>query len=195
MYFYDLKGVVETLLTRLGIAAYIFEPTEHPTFHPGRTAELRLIGATMPSATSDKPLAILGEVHPLVCEAFDLPDQPVCLAEFDLEALLAQTEAVHPMHSISRFPPLIEDLAIVVAEEVPAKRVQEVIAWAGGDLLTQLALFDVWRGGQIPAGKKSLAYALTYQGQDHTLGTDEVNKVREHILQQLAEELGAELRA
>jgi phenylalanyl-tRNA synthetase beta chain len=186
---YDLKGVVETLLTRLGIAEYTFGPAEHPTFHPGRIAQLRL------SAASDRPLAILGEVHPLVREAFDLPDQPVCLAEFDLEALLAQTEAVRPMQSISRFPPVIEDLAIVVAEEVPAQRVREVIAQAGGDLLTQVTLFDIWRGGQVAAGKKSLAYALTYQGQDHTLGPDEISRVREQILQQLAEELGAELRA
>jgi phenylalanyl-tRNA synthetase beta chain len=99
------------------------------------------------------------------------------------------------MQPISRFPPVVEDLAIVVAEEMPAQRVQEVIAEAGGELLTQVTLFDVWRGGQIPSGKKSLAYALTYQGQDHTLGPDEVNRVRERILQQLAEELGAELRA
>jgi phenylalanyl-tRNA synthetase beta chain len=189
MDFYDLKGVVETLLTHLGVTEYTFEPTEHPTFHPGRTAELRL------SATSDRPLAVLGEVHPLVREAFDLPDQPVYLAEFDLEALLARTQVVRPMQPISRFPPVAEDLAIVVAEEVPAQRVREVIAWAGGELLTRVTLFDVWRGGQIPAGKKSLAYALTYQGQDHTLGPDEVNRMREHILQQLAEELGAELRA
>ena len=189
MDFYDLKGVVETLLARLGITEYTFEPAEHPTFHPGRTAELQL------SATDDKPLAILGEVHPLVREAFDLSDQPVCLAEIDLEALLAQTQAVQPMQPISRFPPVVEDLAIVVAEEVPAHRVQEVIARAGGELLTQVTLFDVWRGGQVPAGKKSLAYALTYQGQDHTLGPDEVNRVREHILQQLAEKLEAELRA
>jgi phenylalanyl-tRNA synthetase beta chain len=187
--FYDLKGVVETLLTRLGIAEYTFKPAEHPTFHPGRTAELRL------SATDDKPLAILGELHPLVREAFDLPDQPVCLAEFDLEALLTQTEAVRPMRPISRFPPVVEDLAIVVTEEVPAKKVREVIVQTGSELLTQVTLFDIWRGGQIPAGKKSLAYALTYQGQDHTLGPDEVNRVREHILQQLAKELGAELRA
>ncbi|HID61490.1 MAG TPA: phenylalanine--tRNA ligase subunit beta [Anaerolineae bacterium] len=189
MDFFDLKGVVETLLTRLGVAEYTFEPTAHPTFHPGRTAELRL------SATRDKPLAILGEVHPLVRETFDLPDQPVCLAEFDLEALLARAQAVRPMQPISRFPPVVEDLAIVVAEEVPARRVQEVIAQAGGELLTQVTLFDVWRGGQIPVGKKSLAYTLTYQGWDHTLGPDEVNQVRERILQQLAEELGAELRA
>jgi len=189
MDFYDLKGMIETMLTRLGIAGYTFGPTEHPTLHPGRTAELRL------PAMSDKPLAILGEVHPLAREAFDLPDQPVCLAEFDLEALLAQAQAVRSMQPISRFPPVVEDLAIVVSEEMPAQRVQEVIAQAGGELLTQVTLFDVWRGGQVPAGKKSLAYALTYQGQDHTLGPDEVNRVRERILQQLAEELGAELRA
>ena len=188
MDFYDLKGVVETLLNRLGIAGYAFEPAEHPAFHPGRTAGLRL------SATDDKPSAILGEAHPLVKEAFDLPGQPVCLAEFDLEALLAQAQVVHPMQPISRFPPVVEDLAIVVAEEVPAQRVQEVIVRAGGELLTRVTLFDVWRGGQVPAGKKSLAYALTYQGWDHTLGPDQVNRVRERILQQLAEELGAELR-
>lgn len=189
MDFYDLKGVVETLLTHLGIAGYVFELAKHPVLHPGRTAELRL------SAPSAKPLAILGEVHPLVREAFDLPDRPVCLAEFDLEALLAQIEAVRPMQPISRFPPVIEDLAIVVAEEAPAQRVQEVIARAGGELLTQVTLFDIWRGGQVPAGKKSLAYALMYQGQDRTLGPDEVSRVREQILQQLEEELGAELRA
>jgi phenylalanyl-tRNA synthetase beta chain len=189
MDFYDLKGVVETLLIRMGIAEYTFKPTKHPTFHPGRTAELRI------SALGDKPVAILGEAHPLVREAFDLPDQPVWLAEFDLDTLLVQTEAVHPMRPISRFPPVVEDLAIVVAEEVPAQRVQKVIAWAGGELLIQVTLFDVWRGGQIPTGKKSLAYALTYQGQDHTLGSEEVSRVRERILQQLKEELGAELRA
>ncbi len=188
MDFYDLKGVVEALLTHLGIDAYAFEPTRHPTFHPGRTAALRL------PDTNSQPLAILGEVHPLVREAFDLPDRPVCLAEFDLEALLTQSQAVHPMKPISRFPPVIEDLAIVVAEEVPAQKVQEVIAQAGGELLAQVTLFDVWRGGQVPAGKKSLAYTLMYQGQDHTLGPDEVNKVRERILQQLSKELGAELR-
>jgi phenylalanyl-tRNA synthetase beta chain len=193
--FYDLKGVVETLLTRLGITEYAFASAEHPTLHPGRTAELRLVGAAVPSAPSDKSIAILGEVHPLVREAFGLPDQPVCLAEFDLEALLAQAQAVRPMQLISRFPPVVEDLSIVVAEEVPAQRVQEVIAQAGGELLTQVTLFDVWRGGQVPTGKKSLAYALMYQGQDHTLGPDEISRVREQILQQLAEELGAELRA
>jgi phenylalanyl-tRNA synthetase beta chain len=189
MAFYDLKGVVEILLNRLGITEYAFEPTKHPAFHPTRAARLCL------SAAGHKPSGILGEVHPLVREAFDLPGQPICLAEFDLEALLAQARAVRPMQPISRFPPVVEDLAIVVAEEVPAQRVQEVIVRAGGELLTRVTLFDVWRGGQVPAGKKSLAYALTYQGWDHTLGPDQVNRVREHILQQLAEELGAELRA
>ena len=188
MDFYDLKGVVEALLTHLGIDAYTFKPTRHPAFHPGRTAELQLPG------TNNKPSAILGEVHPLVRKAFDLPDRPVCLAEFDLEALLTQSQAAYTMKPIPRFPPVIEDMAIVIAEEVPAQKVQEVIAQAGGELLAQVTLFDVWRGGQVPAGKKSLAYTLTYQGQDHTLGPDEVNKVRERILQQLSQELGAELR-
>ncbi len=185
MDFYDLKGVVETLLARLGLTDYAFEPAEHPTFHPGRTAALRV---------RDTEIGLMGEVHPLVREAFDLPDQPVCLLEFDLEALLAEAQLIRHLQPISRFPPVSQDLAIVVDEELPAQRVQECIAQAGGTLLSQVVLFDLYRGPQIPAGKKSLAYSLTYQAHDRTLQDQEVAQVQERIVRRLGQELGAELR-
>ena len=186
MDFFDLKGVVEALLSRLGIKDYAVHPAEHPTFHPGRTATLTISGAEV---------GVLGEVHPLVREAFDLPDQPVCLAEFDLEALLEQAEAARYFEPISRFPAVIQDLAVVVDEEVPAQRVREVILRAGGELLRRVELFDVYRGEPVPPGKKSLAYSLTYQAQDRTLTDQEVAQVQERIVRCLAEELGARLRA
>ncbi|MEA3459557.1 MAG: phenylalanine--tRNA ligase subunit beta, partial [Chloroflexota bacterium] len=189
MDFFDLKGMVETLLDRLGTENYVFLPTEHSTFHPGRVAELRL------SAISHQPLAILGEVHPLVREAFDLPAQPVCLAEFDLEALLKPFGGARHFEPIPRFPAVTQDLALVVDEGLPAQEVLDAIVEAGGRLLRRVELFDLYRREPIPAGKKSLAYSLTYQAEDRTLTDEEVAQAQERIVRHLAEKLGAELRS
>lgn len=184
--FFDLKGVVETLLTRLGLKDCAFVPTEHPTFHPARAAALILSG---------EEVGVLGEVHPLVREAFDLPAQPVCLAEFDLETLLEPFGAARYLEPIPRFPAVTQDLALVVDEDVPAQRVLDAIVEAGGKLLRRAELFDLYRGKPIPSGKKSLAYSLTYQAEGRTLTDEEVAQLQERIVQHLAEKLGAELRA
>lgn len=186
MDFYDLKGVLETLLARLGAEGATFEPGEHPTFHPGRTAFLKVDG---------RVIGVLGEVHPMVRENFDLPNQPVCLLELDLEALLEKAKPIRHMEAIPRFPPVTQDIALVVDEEVPAKVVEEHILQAGSPLLTKVALFDLYRGEQIPPGKKSLAYSLTFQSQERTLKDREVAKVQERIVQHLKRKLGAVLRA
>jgi len=150
--FYDLKGVVEALLARLGL-------------------------------------------HPLVCEAFEMEGRRVCLLEFDLEALLGQMPPTRFMRPISRFPAVIQDLAVVVDEDVPGRRVEEVITAAGGSLLREVLLFDLYRGEQIPPGKKSLAFSLTYQADDRTLTDQEVARVQARIVRRLERELGAQLRA
>jgi len=185
MSFYDLKGVVETLLARLGLKG-TFEQTDHPAFHPGRCAQLRVGGGVV---------GVMGELHPGVREAFDLPAQPVCALEFDLEALLAQVGAARTMQPISRFPAVVQDLALVVDENLSAEEVRRAILVFGGRLLRDARLFDLYRGEQVPPGKKSLAYSLTYQSEDRTLTDDEVAQVQERIVQHLAKELGAELRA
>ncbi|MBC7251157.1 MAG: phenylalanine--tRNA ligase subunit beta [Anaerolineae bacterium] len=185
--FYDLKGVVETLLARLNLLENsTFAPAEHPTFKPGRTAVLTV---------NEVEIGVMGEAHPLVCEAFDLEERRVCLLEFDLEALLAQLPPARFMQPISRFPAVIQDLAVIVDEDTPARRVEEVIKAAGGSLLRDVLLFDLYRGEQIPPGKKSLAFSLTYQADDRTLTDQEVAKVQARIVRRLEQELKAYPRA
>jgi len=184
--FFDLKGIVETLLSRLGITGVQFVPVEHLAFQPGRVAQLRA-GA--------RGLGVLGEVHPDVRTAFDLGEQRVCLAEFDLDGLLALASPEKRMVPISRFPAVEQDLAVVVDETIPAIRVQEEIQAAGGDILREVRLFDLYRGAPIPTGRKSLAYSLTYQALDRTLTDEEVARVHRGIVEHLSAELGAQLRS
>ena len=183
--FYDLKGVVKTLLDGLGLEG-TFEPGEHPALHPGRCAQLTVGGDVV---------GVLGELHPVVRESFELPDQPVCALEFDLDKLLADWGAPRTMTSLSAHPPVYEDLALVVDEDAPAERVRELIAQTGRALVRSVVLFDVYRGEQVGAGKKSLAYRLTYQADDHTLTDREVGKLRTKIVRRLERELGAALRS
>lgn len=188
MDFFDLKGVIEILLSKLGIKEWHSKPAKSPTFHPGRAAQL---------ITGKGEAGILGEVHPKVLEAFDLSEylqQPVCLAELDLEMLLEDAFLTGELAPISRFPSLSEDLAIVVNEDIPAQRVQEVIHRAGGKFLVGTELFDLYEGPQVPPGKKSLAYSLTYRAIDRTLTPEDVSRIRERILRALEKELQGRLR-
>jgi len=184
--FFDLKGVVEALLARLHLPDLAFAPAEHPTFQTGRGAKLLL---------GEVEVGAMGEVAPVVRDSFDLPAQRVCLAEFDLDALLAHVPAVSYYESTSRFPAVAQDLALVVDESVPAAQVHAAIVRAAGKLLQRADVFDVYRGDQVPAGKKSLAYALTFQAKDRTLTDDEVNKLKVRIQRALEKELGAKLRS
>jgi phenylalanyl-tRNA synthetase beta chain len=181
---YDLKGVAEALLTGLGLEG-AFEQSEHPAFHPGRCAQVSVEGGEV---------GVMGELHPVVREAFDLPAQPVCALEFELDKLLEAWGAPRRMAPISVHPPVYEDLAVVVDEDIPAVRVRDLIAQTGGQLLRGVLLFDVYRGRQVGAGRKSLAYRLTYQADERTLTDREVSKVRARIVRRLERELGAALR-
>ncbi len=187
--FYDLKGIVETLLASLKITHYRFTPTQHPTFHPGRCAllELPLYGETL------SPVGIVGEVHPVVQQRYDLP-QRAYLCEIDLERLYTAIPTRQTYQSISRHQELTRDLAIVVDEQVPAQDIQEAIVRHGGELLRSVTLFDIYTGDPIPAGKKNLTYSLVYQSQERTLTDAEANELQERILQALQREFGAILR-
>jgi phenylalanyl-tRNA synthetase beta chain len=190
MDFYDLKGVIETMLRDLRIAGKpVYVPVEHHTFHPGRAAQLEIGG---------RPVGILGEIHPLVREQFGLGldlERPVVAAEFDLEALLADVVTVREIAPVPTQPAIYQDIALIVDERTPAAEVEAVIRQAGGDLLEDARLFDVYRGDPIPAGKKSLAYKLTYRAPDRTLKDQEVAKVHAGIVRAAEKRLGAELRA
>lgn len=184
--FFDLKGVVEALLAGLHLGALSFEPATHPTFAPGRTARA-LVGG--------REVGILGEVHPQVRAAFDLPAGPVCLAELDLDALLAEVPVTYRVAGVPRFPPALQDIALVVDETVPAADLTAVVRSAGGPLLADVRLFDVYRGPQLPSGQKSLAFSLVFQATDRTLTDAEVEAEKRRIVEAVARRLGARLRA
>jgi len=187
---FDLKGVLESLAAGLPLADVSYEPPapgeHHPSFTPGRVARLRLKG---------QQAGWLGEVHPRVREQFDLPDQPLLAADLDLALLLAQVEERFRVAAVPEYPPVKEDLAVIVDQAVPAASVQAAIEAAGGPLLAGATLFDVYRGAQLGAGKKSLAYRLTYQAPDRTLTDNNVAKLRAKIIKQLQDQLGATLRS
>ena len=184
--FSDLKGVIEEMLAALQIEKIVYEAADHPAFHPGKCAKVMM---------GEMQLGVFGELHPLVQGQYDLGDAPVLAATFRMEALLEAIPERYDSKAVATYPPVIEDLAFVVAEEMPAGELVSMIRQTGGKLLVDLQLFDIYRGEQIGEGKKSLAYTLTYQHPERTLTDDEVAKVRIKIVKRLERELSAQLRS
>jgi len=185
MDFYDIKGVVVSLLQGLKLNELRFEPGEHPAFHPGRCARV---------LAGDRQLGVFGELHPQVQANYDLPEAPVQIATLYLDVLSELAPDRFDSQGVPAYPPVLEDLALVVDESLPAAQVDALIRQTGGKLLAGLTLFDVYRGAQLGAGKKSLAYQLTYQHSERTLTDEEVAKLRERIVKHLEQEVGARLR-
>ncbi len=184
--FYDLKGVIEGLIDGLHISGVSYARATDPSFHPGRSATLKL---------GDTVIGTFGEVHPLVARSFELGGLTVLAAEFDLDLLLDTVPANHMVSALPITPPVLEDIALVVPAEMPAVKVETVIRKAGGDLLKDVRLFDMYQGKSVEEGYKSLAYSLTYQTDDKTLTDKEVAKVRKRIIKVVENDLGAKLRA
>ena len=131
-------------------------------------------------------------------EGYDWPvsykTRPILAADLDLDALVSLTPALYETEPVPEYPPVLEDLALVVDESLPAGQIAELIRQTGGKVLRAVRLFDVYRGGNIGAGKKSLAYSLAYQAEDRTLSDTEVAGIRTRILRRLEQQLGAILR-
>ncbi len=184
--FADMKGVIEDALAGLQIEKLSYAPVDHPAFHPGKSARVML---------GERQLGIFGELHPLVQGQYDLGDAPTLAASFRMEALLDAIPERFDSQAVPTYPPVIEDLAFVVAEGLPAGEMEAMIFQTGGKLLVDVRLFDIYRGEQIGAGNKSLAYTLTYQHSERTLTDEEVAKVRNKIVKRLERELSAQLRS
>lgn len=186
--FFDVKGVLETLFARLNLASSGIEYVAKngaPTF-AAACAELRIHGAVQ---------GVLGEIHPLVLQAFDLPTSArVFVADLAIAPLVKPGWRLQPMRPISVYQPVIEDLAFVVGEEVTAADVQTAIRQAGGSLLANVELFDIYRGQPIPQGHKSLAYQLTYESQEGNLAESRVQDLRNRIVRRVAGAVGGSLR-
>jgi phenylalanyl-tRNA synthetase beta chain len=189
MDFFDLKGLLTTLLDSLHLPEVRFEPGEHPTFHPGKCAKI---------ISNGKQIGVFGELHPEVRAHYDWPAAfrtPILVADLDLDTLLELIPTLRATVAVPTLPAVLEDLALVVDESLPAERVAELIRATGGKIVTDVRLFDVYRGEKVGAGKKSLAYSITYQARDKTLSDKDVAGIRTRIVRRLEQELGAALRS
>jgi phenylalanyl-tRNA synthetase beta chain len=184
--FYDMKGLIEALLGGLRISGADYVPCENPTFHPGKCARVM---------AGDRYLGVFGELHPMVYEKYDFPPPPLLAAEFDLAALMNEIPETHIVSAPASLPPVLEDLALVVDESIPAQAVVDAIQAAGGKTVSEIRLFDVYRGEKIGPSRKSLAFSLTYQDPQKTLTDENVAKIRQRIIKHLEQELGAKLRS
>jgi phenylalanyl-tRNA synthetase beta chain len=183
--FFDLKGVIEALAADLHLPEVSYRPGGPSYLHPGRAAELQLNGQS---------LGHLGQLHPRTTTAYGLGNRSVLAGELDLEAILAAVPARYAYVPVPRFPAALRDVAVIVNEAVSAEQVVAEIRAAGGDLLRDVRLFDLYRGDSIPAGTKSLAYALAYQADDRTLVDKEVDKAHKKIEDRLKHVLKAQIR-
>jgi phenylalanyl-tRNA synthetase beta chain len=188
--FYDLKGVVERVAQELGLPRLDAAPVEHSLFRAGHAAALLL-----PGRRGQEPsvLGAIGEVAPRVRRAFDL-DEPAFLAALDLSRVFAARAGLQPVRSLARYPAIYQDLALLLAEDVSAEQVRRAILRAGRPLAVEASLFDVYRGERIGAGKRSLAYRITYQSPERTLTDREVAEAHGRIESALERELGAQVR-
>jgi phenylalanyl-tRNA synthetase beta chain len=182
---YDLTAVLHAVMGELRIADWRLEAAAVPGLHPGRAARVVVDGAA---------IGAIGEVAPGVLTALDLP-APVVAAELDVDALLAAVRTERRAPVISRFPASSVDLALVVDEVVPSGEVRATLVRAGGSLLEEARLFDVFRSDALGAGKVSLAFSLRFRAPDRTLTDDEVGALRRAAIDATAAAHGAELRA
>jgi phenylalanyl-tRNA synthetase beta chain len=190
MDFFDLKGILSGLFDGLHLPDVHYEAGQHPTFHPGKCARV---------LSAERQIGVFGELDPRVRAGYDWPAAfgrtPILAADLDLDAILALVPARYAITPVPEFPPVLEDLALVVDEALPAERVAESIRRSGGRVIAGVRLFDVYRGEKVGAGKKSLAYSITYQAPDKTLSDKDVAGIRTRILRSLEQELGAALRS
>lgn len=171
-------------IARAASAELELRAARYAPFHPGRCAEVV-------TATGGIVVGHAGELHPAVLERAGLPAR-TCAVELDLDAVpLAQ---IHPAPSVSPFPAVLQDVAVVVDAGVPAERVRLALADGAGDLLENIALFDVYTGPQVGPGRKSMAFALRFRAADRTLTEDEGSAARDAAVAHAAAAVGAVLR-
>ncbi|PLR82372.1 phenylalanine--tRNA ligase subunit beta [Bacillus sp. V33-4] len=182
--FYVIKGILEGLFARLSLENQVeFRQASLYGLHPGRTAEVYLSG---------EKVGFIGQVHPAVQKAMDLKETYVC--ELSLNTILEAEVAPLQYEAIPRFPSITRDIALVVDTEKTAGELGAIIKEAGGKLLKEVHVFDLYEGERMEAGKKSLAFSLKYFDPERTLADEDVAKTHDKVLAAVKEKAGATLR-
>lgn len=183
--FYTVKGIVAAYLGQFNFKSAISyqATTEFTEMHPGRTAAIYV---------GDQLVGFVGQVHPVVAKEFKI--KPTYVFELDLQLLIDLAKNDQDYKSISKFPSMSRDIAILVDEKIAYAQISEVIHANGGKHLVEVDLFDVYQGANVDSGKKSLAFTLTYQDASKTLVEEEVNTAFANVVAALSDQLAAEIR-
>lgn len=183
--FFDLKGIIEELLTVLGIREAVrFQATKaYSELHPGQAAEIY---------SGEKLIGLMGKLHPTLSAQYDLEE--VYVAELDLTALATDNATTRLYHPIAKFPASSRDIALLVDQSVTHQAIVDVIEAHSDELLVDIKLFDLYEGEHVEAGKKSVAYSLTYQNPEANLKDEEVDVAFNRVKQALVEQLDATIR-
>ena len=183
--FYDLKGICEDLFKFMNVSDVEYKAeTNNPSYHPGRCANLYI---------GDKPLGTIGEIHPTVSKNFEIGEK-CYIAEICYKTLFDAIDNEKKFKALPKFPAVTRDIAMLVDKTTPVGNIEAVIKKASGELLDTIKLFDVYEGSQIPEGKKSVAYAISFRAPDRSLTNEEINKVFNKILKDLEYKINAQLR-
>ncbi|OPJ55178.1 phenylalanine--tRNA ligase subunit beta [Alkalithermobacter paradoxus] len=183
--FFDMKGILEELFNNIGFKEYEIVPEKnHPTFHPGRCANI---------IHNSNIIGVFGEVHPDVLENYNL-NKRAYIAELDFELLLLLSRDNKVYKSLPKYPASSRDIAVVVKDEIFVKEIEDIIKNNSNGIIESFKLFDIYKGNQIEKGYKSVAYSITYRSEDKTLTDEEINTVHENIVKELETKLDAKLR-
>lgn len=193
----DAVELVRDIASLLGVKLHVANAERAP-WHPGRCAEIRIV---VPTKNPTRPqigevIGYAGELHPRIVKKLGLPER-ACAVELDLDALIecSSKQPVVKAQPVSTYPAAKEDFAFVVDEATPSQAVAAAIIIAGGKLLDDVRLFDVYRGPQLGPGRKSLAFSVRLRASDHTLSASETEAARARIIKQVGKYTGAKLRA
>jgi len=186
--FYVMKGIVEQLITALGVAGVTYQAAEHPSLHPGQGAAVMLDG---------KSIGVIGKLRRQVQAEYDL-DQEAYLFELEMQTLMAQARQYTEYQHLARFPAALRDIAVVV-DDTPANSTEALyrtIRGAGAKHLSEVELFDVYENAEVLGpGRKQLAFHLSFRTPEGTLTDEQVDQLVAEIVSHLRKKLGAELRS
>ena len=183
--YYHLKGMCEALFQYAGVKVKFTKETADPTFHPGRCAIM--------TTADGAALGILGELHPTVAQNYTF-SAPVYLAELDMENLFAASNQKKTYHPLPKFPAVTRDFSFVCDESVTVGEIEDAMRASGVSIMEAITFFDVYRGAQLGAGKKSVSFSVSLRSADHTLTVEEADRAASKILRGVERALGITIR-
>ena len=185
MNFFTLKGWVEELMDSLGIVSLRFRRmTEHPSYHPGRTAQV---------LSGNRPIGILGQIHPKVMRNYGVDAEFYC-AQLSFDALLQLRGGTPVFQPLPKYPAVTRDISVTCDLNIPVGDMMDQIRLDGGEFLRECSLFDIYTGSRIAEGKKSVAFSLTMRSDEQTLTDEHAEKIVRDVLDGLKEKFGAVIR-